>query len=296
MLLPLSLFQEGATEEDALREASLHSKHAMGNLEDHHQDDIHDSNNNKGPVGPTSDRSVVDLATTYPVTFRCLIPFVRSRQLFLGASSSSSSGSEGQSEDGIHHVAFLLEQSLVGWVREVALASKLLKESHEARQKLEHTGYSRNLSLVSMYLPSLGFSSARFVHWQNAGQTGRPIELDNQNRVKALVCVGAMREALDLRRATVVHPDCGVPMMRARGYRMMQRPDMPDNMCRLQSMCERALRSQDECDDDADDDDGHAFSSRSSCFLCSRNVVSLPFPPSLGHGQSSQCPCCLQYL
>lgn len=57
--------------------------------------------------------------------------------------------------------------------------------------------------------PGLGIQSATFVHWQNRGETGRPVELDNLNRVKAVVCVGALREALDLRHASIIHPDVG---------------------------------------------------------------------------------------
>lgn len=135
---------------------------------------------------------------------------------------------------------------------------------------------------------------ARLVHWQTAPTTGRPVQLDDQNRVKALVCVGALREALDLSQAYIIHPDVGVAMLRARGYRYGDRPPVPDNICRLQSMCSRALECQ-QVEDEADEAH-YPLISDSDCLLCTFRVQNAPFADSLGKGKAIQCSICLSCL
>ena len=93
-------------------------------------------------------------------------------------------------------------------------------------------------------------------------------------------------------------------MLRARGYKLQERPQMLSSMCRLRTMCEMALQCQmSDADVDADvEEEGDetpatvCLSSGSQCLFCSRRAASLPFPEKLGTGNTSQCPCCLQKL
>ena len=146
----------------------------------------HDGKGNTTPFDPS----------TCPVTLGCLLPFVTSRTLFRTPDDNSS---------GNQHVAFLLEHAMKTWADEAQKSSETLGSAYFARQHHDNfKGKGRNnLALVCMKHPGLGIQSATFVHWQNRGETGRPVELDNLNRVKAVVCVGALREALDLRHASM---------------------------------------------------------------------------------------------
>lgn len=236
----------------------------------------HDGNGNTTPFDPS----------TCPVTLGCLLPFVTSRTLFRTPDDNSS---------GNQHVAFLLEHAMKTWADEAQKSSETLGSAYFARQHHDNfKGKGRNnLALVCMKHPGLGIQSATFVHWQNRGETGRPVELDNLNRVKAVVCVGALREALDLRHASIIHPDVGIPMLRSRGYKMQDRPTMPPEICRLQTMCQHALRKPDD-DINIGSESGpvHNF----PCVFCSRRMKTLPFPDSLGGVSTARCPGCLQWL
>ena len=78
---------------------------------------------------------------------------------------------------------------MIAWAKETLAAAAILQDAHSARQSHgRFTRDNRNLALAILDLPSLGRQSVKFIHWQIPGRTGRPVELDLQNRVKALVC------------------------------------------------------------------------------------------------------------
>ena len=288
-------------------EASLHSKHGLGVMGNHEEETEDGLDTNQGPMAtarPTSgslQASAVDVKAFCPLNILCLLDFVGRQQVFSEQPSLSSI----DIRNGTHHVAFLVEGALIAWAKETLAAAAILQDAHSARQSHgRFTRDNRNLALAILDLPSLGRQSVKFIHWQIPGRTGRPVELDLQNRVKALVCVGALKEALKLENCIVIHPDSGVPMLRARGYKLQERPQMLSSMCRLRTMCEMALQCQmSDADVDADvEEEGDetpatvCLSSGSQCLFCSRRAASLPFPEKLGTGNTSQCPCCLQKL
>lgn len=226
--------------------------------------------------------SSINVAMLCPLTIQSLKTFIHCQQLFPTAANAS------ECENGIYHVAYLLETALSIWTKEAATSAETLSKAHSARN--DFGGYLgravKNLALVCMNLPEVGNQQAKFVHWQNPGQSGRPVELDQQGRVKALVCVGRLKNAIDLSTMYVIHPDVGVPMLRVRGYKMMERQQMPPDMIRLQSMCEKALAFQ--------SDQSEILPAEKCCLLCGIRVSQVPFPASLGGGDVVQCPCCLE--
>ena len=216
----------------------------------------------------------------------------------------------GQSSDGhdkrvVAHMCFVLETALQTWRHEASMSSACLRDAYSARHS--HP-LCRNLSLVVVPAPAVvvgggGDSSdamrdrsvegveARFVHWQERGSTGRPVELDKDHRVKALVCVGALRVAWDLSNAYVIHPDTGIQMQRARGFKSLLRPQMSPSLLRLQAVCQKALL---DADNDVDEDTDPV--ARSWCSLCKERLDGVPYVCDLGQGQMSRCICCLQSL
>lgn len=222
----------------------------------------------------------------FPLSFSFLKDFV-AQSLPLSTTDSSANNSHAL-ENQFHQVAFFLESALRSWCVEATLAASIFERSALARLNTDYYhGQSRglNLALVCLEVPSTGGRQARFVHWQSAGQTGRPVDLDKQNRVKALVCVGDLRAAMDLSKSFVIHPDVGVAMQRARGYRMQERPQMNQDFLRLQNMCDKALSLA---------DDFNIPASQTECALCRGHL-----PGILGTGDVGdvfQCPCCLQPL
>ena len=219
---------------------------------------------------------------SFSVKCQGLVSFVSSQHMF--------EEPEGERvQRGALHLAFLVEHSLQTWGAECGTSCDVLATAYHGRRDNQ---IGRNLSLVCLSLPGVEGESARFVHWQIAGTRGRPVELDSSNRVKALVCVGVLREPLDMSNAYIIQPDTGVPMQRARGVRFCERPVMTSQMVRLQSMCNQALHLQSgEAQVLAE-----AFDGDGSCLLCSGRFAHEPFPPALGIGHCNQCPLCLQCL
>lgn len=230
---------------------------------------------------PSADAS--NLLQKFPLTFDFLKDFVA--QTLPPKATDSRTNNSHELQNQFHQVASLLEGGLRSWCVEATLAASVLERSALARLKTDYYhGQSRglNLALVCLEVPSTGGRQARFVHWQSAGQTGRPVDLDNQNRVKALVCVGDLRVAMDLSQSFVIHPDVGVAMQRARGFRMQERPQMNQESLRLQNMCDKAMSLA---------DDFNLPASETECALCRGHL-----PGILGTGDVLQCPCCLQPL
>ena len=119
--------------------------------------------------------------------------------------------------------------------------------------------------------------SVFFVHWKDpAAREGRPVSLDAENRVKALVATGRLRLARDYSNAQIMHPAVGVRMERQRGWKNMLRPQVPDAAMRLYSMCKAALLAQDKIHE-------------RSCFICqdASNEDS-----DTGSNMKHICPCC----
>lgn len=280
-------------------EATLQSKSVMGNIDDDEADD-HRRAEKEPKAATTEDEHQLGEATlmaSFQVDLECIKVFVRSRQLFLDVPCK-------QAECGLLHVSSALERALKSWAMEAGGSIKVHKQANESRAVCV-VGHNRHLSLVSFKLLISGWEqeTARFIHWQVVKQTGRPVELDSQSRVKALVCVGALREALPLSDAYIIHPDVGVGMLRARGYRFQERPQMPPDMRRLQSMCDHALMQQSLLDSSSNRDVAEGFtyndadSTSSSCLLCcfrADQSSNCPFPGHLGTGAPFRCPLCLQ--
>jgi hypothetical protein len=81
-----------------------------------------------------------------------------------------------------------------------------------------------------------------FVHWANTrAMSGRVIELDDEHRVKSIVCVGKLRHPTDYSTAVLLAPDCGVSMRRMGGPRGQLRPAMPYQWVKLRTMWRIAL-------------------------------------------------------
>lgn len=285
-------------------EASLHSTAAFGNIgagvgNDEDDDDAADdaighATGSTREATPTLPEHF-DFEAVFPLKLPSIRSFVISSQIFCGEGDGVSEfDSSGHGGHGVPHVSYLVDQALAEWKKVLVLSVEPLAHAANARHNRE-SGYvqiMRNLSLVCYKVPSMGITEARFIHWQSSGKTGRPISLDDSNRVKALVCVGALREPLNLSDSQIIHPDVGISMLRARGYRYQERPQMPPAMLRLQMMCDVALQSQNQGDDG--NDDGHAHTEDVLCLLCKSRVVNFPFPSSLSQGVCYQCPICLQ--
>ena len=231
-----------------------------------------------------------DFEAVFPLKLGSIRSFVKSSQIFDrvvdGAPDLDSSVC------GVSHLSYLVDQALDEWKKQLVLSIEPLAHAANARPKRESgcIQIMRNPSLVCCKLPSMGISEARFIHWQSSRKTGGPISLDDSNRVKALVCVGDLREPLNLSDSQIIHPDVGIAMLRARGYRNQERPAMPPEMLRLQMMCDVALHSQNQGDDG--NGDNHDHSEDVLCLLCKIKVVNFPFPSSLSQGVCYQCPIC----
>ena len=87
---------------------------------------------------------------------------------------------------GVSHISYLVDQALEEWKKELVLSLQPLAHAANARLERESgcTQIMRNLSLVCYKLPSVGITEARFIHWQSSGKTGRPVSLDDSNRVR----------------------------------------------------------------------------------------------------------------
>ena len=280
-------------------EASLHSVAAFGNIgvgmgdgEDDAADDaIGRATGSTREATPTLPERF-DFEAVFPLKLESIRSFVNSSQVFDravdGGPDFDSSGR------GVSHISYLVDQALEEWKKELVLSLQPLAHAANARLERESgcTQIMRNLSLVCYKLPSVGITEARFIHWQSSGKTGRPVSLDDSNRVKALVCVGDLREPLNLSSSQIIHPDVGISMLRARGFRYQERPTMPSTMLRLQMMCDVALQSQNQGGDGNGDNPDHMEDVL--CLLCKSRVVNFPFPSSLSQGVCYQCPICLQ--
>ena len=291
----LALAEDGATEEEALLEASLQCSAALGNFE--HEDE----------EGTGESRSVSHTSMHPPVPavpelrLACLKEFVATQQHL---------HTDDASPRGIAYSAFVVERALFQWLEEAQLSKDVLEKAYSARTRpgaLDYAGKGKNLALVVCQLPWLESKTTSIIHWQIPGRTGRPVDLDSENRVKALVCVGRLREAFNLEDADMIHPDIGVPMLRARGYKQQERPTIHSDILRLRTICNTALQQQTQrereqeqepsgnavpaLDDDYDDSNG--------CRLCAELeavLPELPFQAALPNEPMSQCPCCLQFL
>ena len=267
--------EAGSTEEAALVEATLQCKAALGNL-------------GGVDVGCAGDPALESQnVPAFHVGMPAMLAFVSAQQFFVGHCHPPASLLRANS-----HTALVAEHALDAWKKEATLSVSVLSDAHDARLNT-HTllGQNRHLALVSMSVPELDGRAIRFVHWQSIGSTGRPIALDSHGRIKALVCVGALREAMNLSDAYIIHPNVGVGMVRSRGYRCSERPEMPAGQIRLHTICEHALISS-TCSEDA-----HVVDILdSSCGLCQFRQPSGPFPTSLGGGDLTRCPLCLQCL
>lgn len=307
--------KDGAGEMEALVEASMHSSAAFGNITmAENENDRHDNDNNdttSPSISPNVDanndfnapdtqqglgREGINLDAAFPLNIRSIRSVVTSSQIF----SRVSGEDEFIVDYGIAHLSFLVDQSLHKWKREISLSHECLDHAYQAKQRMNKTNQvcaQRNLALVCYRVPTIDIQEARFVHWQIPGQTGRPISLDEHNRVKALVCVGSLRTPLDLSSGSIVHPDTGIAMLRARGHRYQERPLMPANMLRLQLMCELALQTGGTYPgDDSSNVGGYDDLDDSSCILCTRRILQAPFPDSLSQGRVFRCPLCLEQL
>lgn len=235
--------------------------------------------------------SQCDADITFPVKQEAWIKFA---QTFINGRS------RGRFQE-TQHVSFILEQSFNTWVAECSCSIKLFESAHHARQTVN---VGRNLSLVCMPVladdarantSNTAQFNARFIHWQVPGQLGRPIELDHQNRVKALVCVGKLREPTRLTRETgaaIVHPDVGVAMQRARGYQFGERPSIPADMLRSHSMCDLALQVQQDSEESRSA--MRELGSADVCAVCHHKVFDTDVTKSImGQGSLFQCPSCL---
>ena len=294
--------QAGATEQEALVEAALHSSSALGNYESGEVVVPGWSGDNHPAPAPGVSTSATS-ASSFPVEIEGIKQYVHRQRMF---ASEQPEQREAVSELGERHVAFVLEQTLLAWRRAASESIAVLVDASEARlQQSAVLGKNRRLSLVHMTSPGEHDEhekSARFVHWQIPGRTGRPVNLDELNRVKALVFVGALREAMDLSRDFIIHPNIGVTMVRSRGYQFTDRPTIPQNMLRLQRVCELVIlrnrmladggASESEWDHmlDGDDDDD------TTCFFCRRVSPGVPFPVALGTGALFRCPLCTKPL
>lgn len=279
------------TEQEALIEASLQSNSLLGNFEVGAQPTESTSSSSSHVAAS----SAAAAAPSYPLESPWFKQLVQLKRLHLFGDMDLRE--EQQHVAGLH-MSYVVQETLRTWCKEAKLGAEIHEQASEGR-KASKAG--RNLSLVVVKLEEPGGGetdiSARFVHWQTPGTAGRPVELDHQMRVKALVCVGRLREAFNLQEAFVICPDTGVAMARARGYRYQERPVMDSKMIRLQQMCDLALRLQgganpnlnlEELDDSGEDDD--------DCLLCSfrSSEQNVPFPALLGKGVCFQCPVCLQ--
>lgn len=311
--LELLLFgwaEDGAAEEEALTEATLHSTGLIGNFDPDAEDEQNQKSEERTAVAVTTRATrasdSLESAPSFPLQEKAWLAFVQS----LAASKNIENSPALDVE--MRHTAFTLEVAFEKWKQEAVVAGNLLLESHNARKEMP---FSRNLSLLCIPLASMGGattdeseSEARFVHWQAPGSFGRPVQLDENDRVKALVCVGALQKPMDLAASYVIQPDVGVSMQRVRGYRKQERPQMTANMLRLQSMCNRALQAQ--CDGgsgtdaqgsqrvDLSDIPASSSCGGPSCALCGHRAGKVAFGVSfdVGQGQFFQCPCCLGSL
>lgn len=296
--------KDGATEEEALLEAALQSTSLMGNF-----DPSADTEPDLPVVTPTvmerpctpGSSAARSRSVTLPLKQPAWMTFVNAYVCTSGVDAPSAPEQE------LKHAAFALELACESWRKEASVSSQIF-QAHAASER--QPTFGRNLSLVCIPLPSQGTDApkeyeARFVHWQLPERLGRPVQLDKFNRVKALVCVGALREPMDLSEEVVVISDTGVPMQRARGYRCGERPEMDSNMLRLQSMCNIALQANsDEWNSDSmqarlELDRGSSSSSSESsvCTLCRHRVANIPFGVALDIGRTMfQCPCCALIL
>ena len=123
-------------------------------------------------------------------------------------------------------------------------------------------------------------TSVFFVNWAIAGIKGRPVQLDSENRVKCIVCVGALKDARDYRHAEVVHPSIGVNMARDRGRRGSQRPNVPAWALKLHAMWKASLLRTDS------QSSGHLGGSSEPCSYCSDELIEI----------AVLCPLCLERL
>lgn len=280
-------------------EASLQSASAMGNFgDDETEVGVEESTEStEAAAGATAAAKSVEKArAAHDVRFP--LRFKGTKAFILSCFPAFSADYDDQR---VAHLSYLVEMALDVWWKEASTSAAVLQDAATARETLQ-TG--RNPALVSVDVPGMNCLEAKFIHWQNKGESGRPIQLDQQHRVKALVCVGELRQALDISNSFVIHPDTGVSMQRARGYRFHERPIMPLQMRRLQAVCQRGLQlhalhaggGQEEMVDHAVDVLGSG-----DCALCSgsNRVRGVPIPSQLGEGSepavpASQCPCCLQ--
>ena len=310
-------FAEGAIPEEASRAAALESTALLGNIEA--DTECEDEPNNdpaafsRSPFadGDVAGTDIKTVRTDYPLKWQFLPQRVQSHAALQGAYGLYCQEQDQNAEAAIHCFCFLMEQALDVWKYEASMSLQSLASAAEARENAVLGKGNRNLSLVCVPLRSCGSDesstlTAQFVHWQEAGVSGRPVQLDAENKVKALVCVGELRTPMRLSGAYIVHPDVGVAMQRARGYRNWQRPDMPPAMCRLKIMCDKALllsASEDgeyESEECIDDAVGHPPQpqpdQRSNCVMCVQcaRAPNWPFPGMLGRGRTLDCPCCLQ--
>ena len=157
----------------------------------------------------------IDLGAMFPVNAKSITAFVVSISTELFAHLGLAHD-DFMMQHGVAHVSYILDGALDVWTKEACLSQQVLLEAYHARASFSAPGKFislRNLSLMCVDMPSLGVMEARFIHWQSAPRKGRPISLDSENRIKALVCVGELREAMGLESATMVHPDVGVAML-----------------------------------------------------------------------------------
>ena len=102
------------------------------------------------------------------------------------------------------------------------------------------------LSMVACVAEGEG-SAVVLVSWASASQRrGRIASLDNENRVKWTMPVGANREPLDFSSSQIVHPAIGVRMVRLRGPKGALRPHLSADMTRLLAMWRTAQSSRDQ--------------------------------------------------
>ena len=299
---------EGAIPEEASRTAALESTVLLGNIGTEPGDGCEDDLNTDPAPFSSNHVAGIDITgvrTDFPLQWQFLPQRVQSNPALQGVYGVYCQDQDLDAEAAFHCLSFLMEQALGIWKDEATRSVQVLASAAESREKAVLGKGNRNLSLVCVPLRSRGIGeeastmTVQFVHWSEAGVSGRPVQLDADNRVKALVCVGELRTPMNLAGAYIVHPDVGVAMQRARGYRNWQRPDMPPDMCRLKIMCDKALllsaSEDEECEDNAGDFPQHA---EQRCVMCAQGAraPNWPFPGMLGRGRTLNCPCCLQPL
>ena len=173
------------------------------------------------------------------------------------------------------------------WAQHCSEGIQLL-ESQANHEGPDPHGDYRGVSIVSFQDPRLGGSASahRYVElfqWTGKGLQGRVSKMDENNRLKIIVAVGAQKVPIDLASTEhrILWRDTGVRAVRAKWKRDQQQNLVPDYLIRLMRMFRLAEASEDASENES-------VSKR--CFIC-QEVQSNQLPIR----NAVCCPLCLLF-